>query len=119
MDRVLGLESVKALHLNDCKGELGCRLDRHEHIGNGRLGVTAFWCLLNDPRFDGIPMILETPKGRDLAEDRTNLALLRAQIGSPAPVIGPRVRVTVPKRKRGRAVVKETKKRARATRRRR
>ena len=91
MERVLGLESVKAFHLNDSKGELGCRQDRHEHIGRGRLGVTAFWCLMNDPRFDGRPMILETPKGPDMAEDRVNLALLRKQIGSSAPVKGPRV----------------------------
>lgn len=91
MDRVLGLDSVLAFHLNDSKGELGCRLDRHEHIDRGRLGLTAFWCLVNDPRFRGRPMILETPKGPDMKEDRINLALLRRQIGSPAPSRGRRV----------------------------
>jgi len=87
LDRAVGLENVRAFHLNDSKKGLGCRLDRHEHIGRGALGVTAFWCLLNDPRFDGVPMVLETPKGDDLAEDRENLALLRAQIGAPRPVL--------------------------------
>ncbi len=95
LDRTLGLDHVKTLHLNDSKKGLGCRLDRHEHIGAGSLGVTAFWCLLNDGRFDGVPMLLETPKGPDLAEDRTNLALLRAQLGSRRPVTGPTVRGTV------------------------
>jgi len=90
-DRTVGLQRVRAIHMNDSKKGLGCRLDRHEHIGRGALGVTAFWCLLNDERFDGIPMVLETPKGDDLAEDKVNLALLRAQIGSNRPVKGPTV----------------------------
>jgi deoxyribonuclease-4 len=89
LDRVVGLERVRAFHLNDSKKGLGCRLDRHEHIGAGALGVTAFWCLLNDRRFEGLPMVLETPKGEDLSEDRANLALLRAQIGRRRPVKGP------------------------------
>lgn len=94
-ERLLGLDNVLAFHLNDCKGELGCRLDRHEHVGEGRLGVTAFWCLMNDPRFDGRPMILETPKGPALEEDRANLALLRRQIGRRTPVSGPTVSVAL------------------------
>jgi len=85
-DRILGIQWIRAFHLNDSKKGLGCRLDRHEHIGRGALGVTAFWCLMNDPRFDGAPMVLETPKGDDLHEDRMNLAVLRAQFGSTAPV---------------------------------
>ncbi|HXI04549.1 MAG TPA: deoxyribonuclease IV [Candidatus Saccharimonadales bacterium] len=91
IERILGLDRVGAFHLNDCKGALGCRLDRHEHIGDGGLGITGFWCLMNDPRFEEIPMILETPKGPDLAEDRINLALLRAQAGRKRPVKGPTV----------------------------
>lgn len=91
MERILGAGAVRAFHLNDSKGDLGCRLDRHEHIGRGRLGLTPFWCLMNDARFGGIPMILETPKGPEMEEDRINLALLRRQIGSPAPVRGRRV----------------------------
>ena len=81
-DRVLGLDRLKAVHLNDSKKELGSRVDRHEHIGQGLLGLEAFRLLLNDPRFFGLPMTLETEKGPDLEEDRENLALLRSLIQS-------------------------------------
>ena len=74
----VGLGRVVAFHLNDARCELGGRLDRHEHIGRGRLGLAAFRRLLRDPRFAGLPMCIETPKGRDLAEDRRNLAVLRS-----------------------------------------
>jgi len=80
LDRAVGLGRVAAFHLNDCKKDLGCRVDRHEHIGKGFLGVDAFRWLMNDPRFDGVPMLLETPKGPDLAEDKVNLALLRSLV---------------------------------------
>ncbi len=100
-ERLLGLDNVLAFHLNDCKGELGCRLDRHEHVGEGGLGVTAFWCLMNDPRFDGRPMILETPKGPALEEDRANLALLRKQMGRRTPASGPTVSVVLSRAKGG------------------
>ncbi len=82
LDRTVGLPRVSAFHLNDCKKDLGCRVDRHEHIGKGKIGIEAFRCLMNDPRFEGVPMLLETPKGEDCAEDRVNLALLRSLIGS-------------------------------------
>jgi len=95
LDHVLGLDLVRTLHLNDSKRGLGSRVDRHEHIGAGCLGVTAFWCFLNDERFGGVPMLLETPKGPDMAEDRRNLALLRAQIGSRRPVLRPAAHVGV------------------------
>lgn len=62
-DRVIGLDRVQAFHLNDSKRELGSRVDRHEHIGKGQIGLAAFRYLLNDPRFVNIPMVLETPKG--------------------------------------------------------
>jgi deoxyribonuclease-4 len=77
-DSVLGLDRLKAIHLNDSKRELGSRVDRHEHIGQGELGVEAFRLLLNDPRFRDTPMTLETEKGPDLEEDKENLALLRS-----------------------------------------
>lgn len=80
-DRVLGLEQLKAIHLNDSKKGLGSRVDRHAHIGQGELGLEPFRLLLNDPRFYGLPMTLETDKGPDLAEDRENLAVLRSLIG--------------------------------------
>jgi deoxyribonuclease-4 len=79
-DETLGLDRLRAIHLNDSKKELGSRVDRHEHIGQGFLGLDPFRFLLNDPRFGGIPMTLETEKGPDLAEDKENLAVLRSLI---------------------------------------
>ena len=76
-DDVLGLSLLGAIHLNDSKSGLGSRVDRHAHIGQGQLGLEPFRLLLNDHRFRGIPMTLETEKGPDLAEDRENLAVLR------------------------------------------
>lgn len=75
-DRLIGISLIRAFHLNDSKRELGSRKDRHEHIGKGFLGLEAFRLLLNDNRFIGIPMILETPKGKELKEDKENLAVL-------------------------------------------
>ena len=77
LDHIVGLDRVGAFHLNDCKKDLGCRVDRHEHIGKGFLGLAAFRSLMNDPRFASVPMFLETPKGPDYAEDKVNLAVLR------------------------------------------
>jgi len=76
-DEAIGIERLAAFHLNDSKTELNSRVDRHEHIGKGRIGLRAFRLLVNDPRFRGLPMCLETPKGKDLKEDRENLARLR------------------------------------------
>jgi deoxyribonuclease IV len=77
-DRVVGLDRVKALHVNDSKRPHGARVDRHEHIGRGHLGLGAFRALLAEPRLAGLPMAIETPKGDDDAADRTNLGVLRA-----------------------------------------
>lgn len=60
-ESVIGLEYLRAVHLNDSKGELGCHLDRHDNIGKGKIGLEAFRLLMKDSRFNGIPMILETP----------------------------------------------------------
>jgi deoxyribonuclease-4 len=79
-DRLLGLERLRAVHLNDSKRDLGSRVDRHEHIGQGLLGLEPFRFLLNDARFAGLPMTLETDKGPDLAEDKENLRVLRSLI---------------------------------------
>lgn len=76
-DRLVGLERIKAFHLNDSQKDLGSRVDRHAHIGEGFVGLEGFRLLVNDARFEGLPMILETPKGDDLAEDIENLARLR------------------------------------------
>ena len=75
--QVVGMARVVAFHLNDAKRGLGTRVDRHEHIGRGELGVRAFRRLLRDDRFAGLPMCIETPKGDDLAEDVENLRVLR------------------------------------------
>lgn len=79
-DDAIGLELLAAFHLNDSKKEFHSRVDRHEHIGKGFIGVEAFRLLMNDKRFCGVPMCLETPKGPDLKEDRENLTLLRSLI---------------------------------------
>lgn len=75
-DAVVGFHRVRVLHLNDSKRECGSRVDRHEHIGKGALGIHPFRLLMNDERFRSIPKILETPKDDDLRYDRMNLHTL-------------------------------------------
>ncbi|HUR72361.1 MAG TPA: deoxyribonuclease IV [Candidatus Limnocylindrales bacterium] len=79
-DQTIGIELLAAFHLNDSKKELHSRVDRHEHIGKGFIGVEGFRLLMNDQRFWGLPMCLETPKGPELKEDMENLTLLRSLI---------------------------------------
>jgi deoxyribonuclease-4 len=74
---VVGLSRLQAFHLNDTKKGLGCRVDRHEHIGKGALGLDPFRFLMNDPRFVTTPKFLETPKGDDDEMDVINLKTLR------------------------------------------
>jgi len=62
-DDVIGLEFLRAMHLNDSKAKLGSRIDRHEQIGKGLIGLEGFRHFVNDERFERIPMILETPEG--------------------------------------------------------
>jgi len=81
-DEAIGLDRLAAFHLNDSKKKFNSRVDRHEHIGKGHMGVEPFRLLMNDKRFWGLPMCLETPKGPDLEEDRKNLSLLRSLIKS-------------------------------------
>ena len=76
-DQALGLGRLRAFHLNDSKKDFGSRVDRHEHIGHGFLGLEAFRMLVNDPRFSDRPMVLETPKGKEMGEDVENLKVLR------------------------------------------
>lgn len=75
---LIGLQQVLAFHLNDSKTDLGSRVDRHAHIGQGKIGPKGFRHLLRDPRFKKHPGCLETPKSEDLHEDIENLARLRA-----------------------------------------
>ena len=77
-DDTIGLERLKAFHLNDSKRELGSRVDRHAHIGEGYLGLEAFRAIVRDHRFRRHPAVLETPKGPDHTEDLANLAKLRS-----------------------------------------
>jgi deoxyribonuclease IV len=76
--RLIGLENIRVFHVNDSRKELGSRVDRHHHIGEGCIGLEAFRFLMNDPRFPQIPKILETPKGTGIQEDERNLATLRS-----------------------------------------
>ena len=78
LEKNIGLSRVRLFHLNDSKTALGSRKDRHEHIGQGQIGLAGFKLLLNDPRFQDHPMVLETPKGKDLLEDIENLKVLNS-----------------------------------------
>jgi deoxyribonuclease-4 len=83
LDRVIGASLVRCIHVNDSKRELGSRVDRHEHIGKGRIGRGGFANFLNDPRWRNTPFILETPKGTDgrgADLDKVNLRRLRSLI---------------------------------------
>lgn len=83
-DQAIGMKKLAAIHLNDSKGALGSRLDRHTHIGKGKIGLEGFRRIMNDPRLFAIPMVLETPKGDNtVASDRRNLAALRRLIKRP------------------------------------
>lgn len=81
-DKTVGIKRLRAVHLNDSKKGLGSRVDRHEHIGEGQLGLEAFRNMLNDRRLAKLPMYLETPKGmRDGVElDAMNLGRLRGLV---------------------------------------
>jgi len=79
-DRTIGLDLLKCFHFNDSKFDLGSRKDRHEHIGKGYIGLDGFRHIINDPRFEHVPMILETPKSKDMHEDVENLAVLRSLV---------------------------------------
>ena len=75
---LVGLKQVLAFHLNDSKADLGSCVDRHEHIGEGKIGKEGFRHIVNDARFKRHPGCLETPKSEDLHEDVRNLATLRS-----------------------------------------
>lgn len=89
----VGLARVLAFHLNDASAPLGSGLDRHEHIGRGRLGLRPFRLLLHDARFAGVPKVLETPKEPEPMADLRNLATLRRLRRGPG---GLRPRATSP-----------------------
>jgi deoxyribonuclease IV len=86
LDRIVGLGRVRVWHLNDSVKGLGSRVDRHAGIGCGALGLEPFRQLMNDPRFEGVPMILETPKGLEAGEelDSIHLRTLRNLLQRPS-----------------------------------
>lgn len=79
-DDIVGLERLQCFHFNDSKKDLGTRVDRHEHIGQGFIGIEGFTNLMNDKRLERVPKILETPKGKEQLEDVENLNVLRGLI---------------------------------------
>jgi deoxyribonuclease-4 len=100
-DREVGLDRLVAFHLNDSKTPLGSRVDRHQEIGDGYLGLLPFWSLVNDPRFATIPGILETPSGPDGATSfARNLVRLRKLQGARRPDGPPPEQTPLPPRRK-------------------
>jgi deoxyribonuclease-4 len=79
-DDVIGLRRLSAIHVNDSRKERGSRVDRHDHIGKGKIGLPGFRMLMNDPRMENVPKILETEKSDDMHEDIENMNVLRSLI---------------------------------------
>ncbi len=77
---LIGFDNLRAIHLNDSRRECGSRVDRHDHIGQGVMGLAPFRFLVNDPRLEDVPGVLETPKNEACDEDRLNLKTLRELI---------------------------------------
>jgi len=77
-DEIIGLDLLKCFHMNDSKKPLASRVDRHDHIGKGFIGLEGFTNIMNDKRLLHIPKILETPKGKEQLEDLENIKTLRA-----------------------------------------
>ncbi len=77
----IGLKHLKLIHLNDSKGEFGSKVDRHEHIGKGKIGKESLRAFLNHPKIIGIPLILETPEN-DEGTDQTNLKTVRSMLST-------------------------------------
>ena len=85
LDRKVGLSRVHAFHLNDSKKACGSRVDRHEHVGEGILGLPFFWRLLNDPRFAEVPGVIEIEPRDPEFPYRDDVALLASLEGGPEP----------------------------------
>jgi deoxyribonuclease-4 len=79
-DNIVGLDKLKCIHMNDSKKPLGSKVDRHEHIGKGFIGLQGFTNIMNDKRIEHIPKILETPKGKEQLEDLVNIKILKSLI---------------------------------------
>jgi deoxyribonuclease-4 len=79
-DKVIGLSRLEVIHVNDSMKDFGSRVDRHQHIGEGKIGLEGFRLLMNDQRWEKIPKILETPKEEGTAKDIRNLKVLRSLV---------------------------------------
>ncbi len=79
-ERLIGLKQLRLFHLNDSKKPLGARVDRHDHVGKGKIGPAGFLALMRDPRFAALPKIIETPGGENHCHDLENLAFLRGLV---------------------------------------
>jgi deoxyribonuclease-4 len=76
IEKKIGTRQILALHLNDSKVPLGKRVDRHEHLGEGEIGLSCFVRIVQDPRWAKTPKVLETPKSEDMHEDVDNILKL-------------------------------------------
>ena len=85
-DKVIGIDKLKAIHLNDSLKDLGSRVDRHADIGKGKIGLEAFALLFNDPKFFDIPKILETPR-TELSDYRKNMDILEGLVNKKTRVL--------------------------------
>jgi len=76
-DKIVGLNYLQLLHLNDSKNGMGSKIDRHTHIGEGKIGIEGFRAVVHHPKIKNLPGILETPRGNDRSNDRKNIRILR------------------------------------------
>ena len=83
IDATVGTDAVHCWHFNDSKGDLGSHVDRHEHIGEGRIGTSAFAFILNDATWSHIPKLLETPKTVERTSDLKNMQALGSLLDNP------------------------------------
>ena len=79
-DDIIGLDLLKCIHMNDSKKALGSRVDRHDHIGKGEIGLEGFTNIMNDKKLEGVALILETPKGKEQLEDLENIKTLQSLV---------------------------------------
>lgn len=79
-DDIVGLDRLQCFHMNDSKKDLGSRVDRHDHIGKGFIGVEGFTNIMNDKKLERVPKILETPKEKDQKEDLENIKVLQSLV---------------------------------------
>jgi len=113
IDRTVGIERVRVVHVNDSKTHLGSRVDRHEHIGKGKIGLEAFGRIVNHPMLAGRAFILETPIDK-LGDDRRNVAALWKLLGVSIPATGGRDGMKPRRKKKGKKRARKNVSRAKA-----